>query len=80
MKAKKHQHTDFCLYYVDNDKKNRYNNNFSYFLLLILILLQFGGVDHYRKKDKGLKEPIIDNSIIFIITFYFLTCSICNTQ
>ncbi|HEY5560238.1 MAG TPA: hypothetical protein VIK72_00530 [Clostridiaceae bacterium] len=39
--------------------------------ILILIILQFS-----KNKIKGKAKPIVDNSILFIITIYFLSC--CN--
>lgn len=42
--------------------------------ILILIILQFGNSD----KEKGHKShQLIDNSILFIIALYFLTCCNC---
>ena len=53
-------------YYHDNYRDN-YSCNFSLLVILILVILQFG-----RKEENS--KQVIDNSILFIITLFYLSC------
>lgn len=51
--------------------------NFNMLVILILIILQFGRKGHQNKDDKECgNHQIIDNSILFIITLFYLSCCI----
>jgi hypothetical protein len=56
-----------CNYRGNLYSKNNCVCNLNLLVILILILLQFG-----RKKEN--KHQLIDNSILFIITLFFLSC------
>jgi hypothetical protein len=57
-----------------NRRQNNCGCTLNNLAILILIILQFGDSD----KEKGRKShQLIDNSILFIIALYFLTCCNC---
>lgn len=60
--------------------KHGSNNNGSSgagLLLLILIVLQFKNHSHEEEHGHG-GSGVIDNSILFIIVFWFIICCGCN--
>lgn len=60
-KCERHNYKEF------SQKKDNCCCNFNWLVILILILLQFG------KKEKD-SHQLVDNSILFIITLFFLSC------
>jgi hypothetical protein len=61
----------------------RWNNSrlsLRYLVILILVILQFGQENRQLVKMREYygRPQLIDNSILFIITLYFLSC--CNTD
>ena len=68
-------------YETSFNPSERYSNmcccNLRMLAILILILLQFGGQNKcLDKEEEDYNAPLIDNSILFIITLHFLTCCI----
>jgi hypothetical protein len=51
--------------------------NFNMLVILILIVLQFGKKGHHDEDDKECENhQLVDNSILFIITLFYLSCCI----
>jgi hypothetical protein len=51
----------------------------NYLSILILIILQFGSQDDHCTEETEVKncdDSLVDNSILFIITLYYLSCCV----
>jgi hypothetical protein len=80
-RRKKYCECEFCRtygryegYYPIGMQNNRFS--FRYLIILILIILQFGQKKEQCGEEKRncCRPQLIDNSILFIIALYFLSC------
>jgi hypothetical protein len=79
-KANKQCNCEFCRAYRGYqgnypDEIQRRGISFRNLVILILVILQFGQ-EKEQRREVNCKPQLIDNSILFIITLYFLTCCI----
>jgi hypothetical protein len=72
----KESYPEYCQEHYVVGIKPRCFFGFKYLIILILIILQFGKKDEHiaEGKEKCKTPQLIDNSILFIIAIYFLTC------